>query len=110
MSTPDFSQGIVGSTKILDYLLSENHPTGKSKARFFQGFGFSRQDWQLLERALIEHATQNLVTALNPSQFGVKYTIDGPIVTPFGTRPRVRVIWIVESKDAAPRLVTAHPL
>ena len=110
MSTPDFSQGIVGSTKILDYLLSENHPTGKSKARFFQGFGFSRQDWQLLERALIEHATQNLVTGVNPSRFGVKYTIDGPLATPSGERPRIRAVWIVEGKDAAPRLVTAHPL
>ena len=110
MVKPDFQNGVVTVAKVLDYLLCETHPDGRSKARFFRQFGFDRREWQVLERALIHHAVANLVMVEFRSEFGVKYTLDGPLQTPAGVRPNIRCIWIVESKTAAPRLVTAYPL
>jgi len=40
----------VGQDKILNYLLSPEHPDGKSKAAFFIGFGFSRADGTSLRK------------------------------------------------------------
>lgn len=110
MSKPDFSQAVVGRKKLLDYLLSPIHPTGRSKARFFQQAGFDRDAWKLLEVALIDLADSNAVVNEAHSEFGVKYTIDGVLNTPSEMRPRLRTVWIVDLDSTQPRLVTAHPL
>lgn len=110
MSQPDFSRGMVGSAKILDYLLSPTHPAGRSKARFFERAGFARSQWQLLEQALLRHAASQAVVAAEQTEFGVKYTIEGLLDTPQDVRANVRTIWIVDSESAVPRLVTAYPL
>ena len=101
---------VVDEGKIVDYLLSTQHPAGRSKARFFAQFGFERESWNILADALKEHARINPVALVAATQFGVKYTIDGPIETPTGSRPNIRSIWIVEPGEPSPRLVTAHPL
>ena len=33
------------------------------------------------------------------SLYGTKYIIDGELVTPIGTRVRLRTVWVVESHD-----------
>jgi len=42
------------------------------------------------------------------SRYGTKYIIDGELVTPIGTRVRLRTVWVVESHDERPRFVTAY--
>ena len=59
---------------------------------------------------LQKHAQSNPVAKLVKTPFGVKYTIDGFLETPFGSRPAIRAIWIVEPDHPAPRPVTAYPL
>lgn len=42
--------------------------------------------------------------------YGVKYVIDGELLTPSGIYVNVRTVWIIEHDQGSPRFVTAHPL
>lgn len=105
---PEAEAAVVEERKILDYLLSDEHPEGGPKARFFKSMGFSRDAWPTLQAALKAHA-MNPLSVGSTSPFGAKYTVDGPLVCPTGASVQVRTIWIVEY-DRPPRLITAHPL
>lgn len=96
--------------KVVDYLLSPDHPNGRGKARFFRQFGFTPDHWQLLADALRGHAAEHDVRKVEDSPFGRRYTIEGSIVSPDGRHPMVRAVWFVETDEAAPRFVTAYPL
>ncbi|MBI2440445.1 MAG: hypothetical protein HYV35_03640 [Lentisphaerae bacterium] len=45
---PNASRALVEREKIVNYLLCADHPDGGSKARFFQRFSFSVDDWSLI--------------------------------------------------------------
>jgi hypothetical protein len=107
---PGLAKAVVPEEKILGYLLSASHPVGRFKARFFAGLGFTRGSWQALAQALLTHAEEHEIAESDDTEFGTRYAVDGPIETPEGRRPRVRVVWFVERGGAAPRLVTAYPL
>lgn len=102
-------RAVAPEAKIVNYLLNVQHSSGRAKARFLEGFGFRTKDWRMLRDALIAHATENDITASHPTPFGTRYEIDGPLLTPDGRNPIVRVVWFVESQEAAPRLVTLVP-
>lgn len=110
MKLPNADHGVVDRRKIMDYLLSERHPDGRSKAEFFSSFGFSTMRWETFATALRVHGQRGTVTRLTESTYGVRYSVDGFIETPDGRNPRVRTVWIVASGNDEPRLVTAHPL
>jgi len=101
---------VVDKRKIIEYLLSFNHPSGRDKAVFFHSLGFRLQAWQVLSAALVRHAKENTIWDKKKSSFGVKYVIDGPLQTPDGRNPSVRAIWFVETGEKQPRFVTAYPL
>jgi hypothetical protein len=107
---PNVEDSVVRPEKISGYLLSESHPVGRHKAKFFTGFGFSGSSWRQLEEALRQHAVENEVMRVDATPFGSAYVIDGPLHTPAGDRPRVRAVWFVESGAVTPYFVTAHPL
>jgi Domain of unknown function (DUF6883) len=102
-------RAIVPENKLVSYLLSVRHSGGRAKARFLEDFGFSAKNWPVLRDALIAHAQANDITASHQTRFGTKYEVDGPLPTPDGRAPIVRVIWFVEFQEAAPRLVTLVP-
>lgn len=52
----------------------------------------------------------NEVVAIEESNYGARYLVDGIIETPDGRNPRIRTVWIIDSANDEPRLVTAHPL
>ena len=106
---PRLDRAIVPEAKIVNYLLSAQHSGGRAKARFLQSYGFRVQDWRALRDAVIAHATTNDITASHQSRFGTRYEIDGPLQTPDGRAPTVRVVWFVESQENVPRLVTLVP-
>jgi hypothetical protein len=60
---PSYAQAVIASSKILKYLLDENHPRGKDKAIFFMRFGFSKEAWEQLADALLAHVANNEVTS-----------------------------------------------
>lgn len=91
------------------YLLSFSHPDGKSKAVFFSSFGFSASRWEELALALRQHAAMNDVTEVESTAYGTKYVVEGPLLTPDGRNPEVRVVWFIERGDTTAHLVTAYP-
>lgn len=110
MKLSNLDQAVVRVEKISDYLLSTVHPAGRHKARFFGLFGFSRAAPEALIQSLIEHARSNEISAVDLTEFGTRYTIDGTVISPDGRNPRLRVIWFIESGGDTPHFVTAYPL
>jgi hypothetical protein len=106
---PHLDRAVVPEAKIVNYLLSVSHSSGRTKARFLKGFGFRAQDWLVLREAIIAHARANDIAASHRTHFGTRYEIDGPLLTPEGRTPIVRVVWFMESQENIPRLVTLIP-
>ena len=106
---PYLDRAVVPAAKIADYLLSARHPGGRAKARFLESFGFRVQDGHALRNAIIAHARANDITASHQTRFGTRYEIDGPLPTPDGRAPNVRVVWFVDLHENVPRLVTLVP-
>ena len=109
MKLPNGQDARVDLTKVGEYLLADEHPTGSAKAAFFRSLGFVDSFAGLLCVALTDIARNGRVTSIRASTFGTKYVVDGTITGLRGVQARVRTVWIAEHGEAAPRLVTAYP-
>ena len=107
---PNAADARVDRTKIVDYLLSLNHPDGRSKAIFFGSIGYDRRRWGQLAAALKRHGADNEVTAVRTTDHGALYTVDGTILGPTHRPRNVRTVWLIAKGTVRPRLVTAYPL
>jgi hypothetical protein len=106
---PHLDRAVVPEAKIVN-LSVERQPLQRSRESTLpQGFGFRAQDWLVLREAIIAHARSNDITASRRTHFGTRYEIDGPLLTPEGRTPIVRVVWFVEPQENVPRLVTLVP-
>ncbi len=110
MKLPNIERAFIRPEKITQYLLSETHPVGRHKAKFFLGFGFSLSSWRQLETAFLQQVARYEVAQAETTLFGVSYAIDGTLLTPDGRTPQVRTVWFIETGQTAPYFVTAHPL
>ena len=110
MKLPDKEKAYIPLLKIKDYLLSETHPIGKSKAKFFRSLGFNELNIDLLKQGLLTIAQIEDVKEAVSSMHGVKYIIDGLIQTPAGETVKVRTIWIIDKGQTHPRFVTTYPV
>lgn len=109
MRLPRNQEAIVPEEKLTDYLLSESHPVGKAKARYFKKIGYSEKNVAQLRENLIQIAVSNAVSEDVRTVFGIKYIVDGTVVSPAGIRIRLRTVWIIETGESLPRFVTAYP-
>jgi hypothetical protein len=109
MKLPNYENTIVRPEKITGYLLSPTHPQGRAKAGFFTRFGFALDSWEALASALLQHAADHEVAAVEDSPFGTRYIREGTIHAPDGRAPLLRSVWFIETGDETPRLVTAYP-
>lgn len=107
---PNGENAFVPPLKLKAYLLSETHPTGKEKAKFFRSVGFSENTAYLLKEGLLAIARLGNVGDVMESQHGVKYIIDGEIKAPTGGSIELRTVWIVDKGQERPRFVTAYPV
>jgi lysophospholipid acyltransferase (LPLAT)-like uncharacterized protein len=110
MKLPNAENAIIPSDKLTDYLLSQSHLIGRWKARFFLSIGFRETKVDELKDALINVAKNGEVKATITTEFGVKYVVGGVILGPGGRRAAIRTVWVVETGQDRPRLVTAYPL
>lgn len=99
----------VDRAKVVEYLLNREHPDGRSKAAFFERFGFRIEVWEVLAEALRNHGRTQTVVKVVESSYGARYIVEGAIQTPDGRKPLIRTVWIVDSENASPRLITAYP-
>ena len=53
MKLPNGDLAVIPPAKLLDYLLSEAHPVGRSKALFFRAAGFVDANVAFLEEGLL---------------------------------------------------------
>ena len=109
MKLPNLDRLIIEQEKVADYLLNPTHRYGASKARFFNEFGFQRENWELLAEALREHAQTSEIVRTTETGFGPRFLVEGEIRAPDGRRTRIRTIWQFDRGKIAPRLITAYP-
>ncbi|MFZ5921983.1 MAG: DUF6883 domain-containing protein [Chloroflexota bacterium] len=109
MELPNKFKAYVPGNKILEYLLSETHSVGKSKARFFRALGYDNREAGRLEEEFVKIAQTNDVKKSVSTLHGTKYVIDGELESPKGVIIRIRTIWIIETGEDRPRFVTAYP-
>ncbi len=100
---------IIAPAKLRDYLLSEEHPDGRSKARYLARLGYSRAEWGRLDRDLREQILPLKARPVRESPWGSKYEILGVLKGPSGRAAWIRSIWIVLRRETRPRLVTLMP-
>ena len=110
MKLPHRDKAYIPRAKLTDYLLSLTHAVGRSKARFFRSMGYDRENVDLLEEQLLTMARVADVTTVTSSPYGIKYVIDGTLLTPAGGMVRGQTIWILETGNDRPRFVTAYPV
>jgi hypothetical protein len=107
---PNAEDAIIDHRKLVDYLLSDVHPTGRAKAAFFREFGFSRDAPEILESALRAHALHlSWLADIQLTEYGVKFVIDGMLLAPDGRHPEIRAVWFVPNGEIRPHFVTAYP-
>jgi len=83
---PHADQAIVDRGKVSGYLLSSNHPVGRTKAAFFTRFGFREDAPDQLAQAPLDHIVSHDVANSEVSSYGIKYRIDGPLASPDGAQ------------------------
>jgi len=106
---PNSHQAAIADTKLTGYLLNDEHPRGKSKAKFFKSFGFSREEWETLGAALIVQGQINSVVATSTDTWGTRYEVLCNVPTPDQRNPCIRTVWQITSANPLPQLITAIP-
>jgi hypothetical protein len=106
---PAGERAIVDDAKIRDYLLSLEHPVGRSKAKFFQLMGFTRERCDELQQQLLALARIGEAVIGPATDFGQQYVVRGMIDTPLGRQVMIQSAWIVLNGEDFPRFVTAIP-
>jgi hypothetical protein len=109
MQLPNAALAVVEEKKITGYLLNLLHPDGAGKAAFFLALGFSISEWEIFAEDLKQLAQLSTQVEDIETPYGIKYVVDGELLTPSGRMPMVRTVWILESGEETPRLVTAYP-
>jgi hypothetical protein len=106
---PNADSAVIERAKLQDYLLSQTHPVGRFKARFFMALGFSADRWREFDAALrTQHLTQD-VAETESGPHGQSYTIRAILSGPGGQSASVVSIWFVRVGEQHPRFVTAYP-
>ena len=109
MKLPKGVEAVVSDAKVRDYLLSFEHPVGRSKATFFHSLGFVHSGWQALRDQLLKLASSCEAEMGERIEFGQKYVVRGIIEAPDGRTAFIKTVWIVKSDGAPPEFVTAFP-
>lgn len=109
MAIPNAQSAFIPPEKLTDYLLNLAHPVGGSKARWFVSIGYDPDDPARLEADLLNVARTSSDYVEEQTGFGVKYVVRGQLASPSGDLANVWTVWIVETNDTRPRLVTAYP-
>lgn len=90
--------------KLTEYLLSESHPVGFSKAVFFRNAGYTKANAvELLEE--LKKIAANEVLEKSPRQGGMNYTITGLLKDSV----QIKTVWTIDDGSQIPRFVTAYP-
>lgn len=102
--------GKIEQSKILDYILNNEHNIGRHKSKYFQSFGFTREEWKIFKQALIDHKqTARLADQDTESSHGEKRVYECNLTTPGGRNPCIRTVWMATETEGEWRFLTAYP-
>jgi hypothetical protein len=91
----------------MEYVIDTGHDQNQGKGRVFQAIGYTRENWDLLERDIrSQHLTQEALE-VEPTRHGRKFHIIAPLQGPTGTA-NILSVWIIRHGEDFPRFVTAH--
>ena len=100
---------VIAAEKLIDYILSSNHPEGRSKAAYLSQMGYNQGNWQVLEQDLRKQHLSCDAKEGSLSPYGKKYEILAPLTGPNGKTMWIRSIWIVRHGENMARLITIIP-
>jgi hypothetical protein len=104
---PNGESALISDEKLYGYLLNREHPINAGHAELFhQLLGIGLENGEVLRAALAAAAREGNVVAGQPSPYGQKYAIRFPMTGPRGTYT-ILSVWIIDSGEWRPRLVTA---
>ena len=106
---PGGESATISRTKICDYLLSATHPIGRFKTTFFSVLGYTIDNWERLQKDLLQLARSGEAVVGQGSPYGQKYEVRGTLIGPSGRHARMITVWIVLNGETYPQLVTAYP-
>lgn len=109
MKLPHRENIFVTRTKITHYLLSESHPIGASKAKFFKSLGFDRNNISPFITSLKNIAKKENVFNTRESIHGTNYSVEGVLKGSQG-KSRVVTVWFIQKDTNTPRFITAYPV
>ena len=109
MRLPQADEAIISAEKLRNYLLSGEHPVGRFKAVFFRSLGYSANDWPALEADLRAQHLPLDATEGEPSRYGRRFTIRGPLTGPSGRTVGLVTVWVIRMGEEVPCFVTAYP-
>jgi hypothetical protein len=99
---------VLSADKVTDYLFNEGHARGWAKGRFFERFGFRREDPEGLRQALLEHVRRNPAVLDRVSPYGERWMAFGPIQSPDGRNPVIGTVWQFDTATSYPRFITVE--
>jgi hypothetical protein len=103
---PNADAAIVDVTKLEAYVLNDEHPRGRHKARvFLASLGIRRTDAAWLRPALLDGVQSHPALRLEADQWGERWQVDVSLRQKH-RRAIVRTVWIIRSSEDIPRLVT----
>ena len=104
--TPNAERAEIDLRKLTGYVLDPGHPEGRNKARVFEAvLGYNQSNATELVRQVRENLGRVPARLGTTDAFGLRYTVDVPVVGPKGSAV-VRTGWIVKSGSDIPTLTT----
>ncbi len=107
---PNAEKAVIAEKRFRGYIVSENHPKGKDKARVIRsatGLGaehtlhlIAQVRTQIVDRPAYESRRND---------FGRSFTVDMTLRGPCGIMP-VRTVWIYRVGEDVPHFVTLYPV
>lgn len=110
MKLPQGENALISKEKLLNYLLSESHPVGSSKAKFFRGLGYNETNVEELAKSLLHIAQTSDVKSVRKLVYGINYLIEGVVKTPGGKTVTIITVWFIQKEKSRPSFVTAYPV
>lgn len=111
MKLPFRENAYIPEGKLTEYLLSETHPVGSSKAKFFRRLGFDETNVDKLAKSLLRIAKTNDVNETIEFVYGINYVIEGIIKTPSRKTGNIKkTVWFTKTPESSPSFVTAYPV
>lgn len=110
MKLPNAKDALISRNKLTNYLLSETHPVGSSKAKFFRELGFNDNNLDMLIKSLMQIARSNEIKESRELLYGINYVIDGILDSPSGKSTKITTVWFIKRRGGNPRFVTAYPV